>query len=82
METLKERFENKFKYFSPDDGTDRGAIDAEPSDVLSFFRQELLALAEEVFAEKTDDGTAFKLGRNGGLYDAVKLIRSKADELN
>lgn len=69
MTTLKERFEKDFH---------KGFVSEES--ILSFFRQELLALAEEV-EEQATNTRLNDLERASGLEDAATLIRSKANEL-
>lgn len=85
MTTLKERFETKF--------ANAGVIgDRKLAEYLpdtyaalqSFFRQELLALAEEVQnynQSKRNENGFYQEGRDAATEVAVIRIRSKADEL-
>lgn len=71
MNTLQKRLANLFDH-----------EDVSYQELQAFFRQELLALAEEV--EKTRPIAAYKdydFGVSVGITTASALIRSKADEL-
>lgn len=69
MTTLKERFEKEFE--SPWGNATENAI-------FSFFRQELLGLAQTIEREAILE-TDYE--RGNAMVGAAKLIRSKADEL-
>ncbi len=71
MSTLKERFEEQF-------GAPKVAY-MMPSEILAFFRQELLALAEEVEHRTTLD--EYNTGKHEAILSVAALIRAKADEL-
>lgn len=84
MTTLKERFENKLggRYCNGNCELYHCA------NVKKFFRQELLALAEEVEGKKVTKWNRFDdnsennaMTNNDALDEAAALIRSKADEL-
>jgi uncharacterized protein (DUF2164 family) len=81
MTTLKERFEEKFSQ-GDDIGYFGFKLETRFSEVVSFFRQELLALAEEIEATlmPVSDNLGIK-AHNRATNDAAALIRSKADEL-
>lgn len=69
---IRERFEKDFHKGFVSEGS-----------ILAFFRQELLALAEEVSSEangRGHEGIAVEVARIA-LARAATLIRSKADEL-
>lgn len=71
MTTLKERFELKFGHSWKEGAFAKCMFEsAKPRDILSFFRAELLTLAEEVHNME-----------NNGVEDAATLIRSKANEI-
>lgn len=80
MTTFKERFAEKFaSYFNALDRQDNTTVNVVVSgEIISFFQQELLALAEEVESLTKDPSRTIT---SYGLRDAAILIRSKADEL-
>lgn len=93
MSTIKERFEEKFTVFSDERGWE--GCDGSPQQLLSFFHQELLTLAEEIEAKKIK--SPWKTALNGSqaeqimkdhdiynrsVMDAAALIRAKAKELS
>lgn len=78
MSTLKERFEKRFWEHRISKNTKQTA------DILAFFQQELLALAEEIEKERAKYvllETAYGKEKANGLWQAANLIRSKAAEL-
>lgn len=80
MTTLKERFDlevERGEFYLP---TSNGRADF-PA-IKKFFRQELLALAEEVEKLKEPGRYSYVAGFNQSLSDVANLIRSKANELN
>lgn len=98
MTTLKERLQNEAVVLTSGDIQDMAENDTDTApfiysdDALAFFRQELLALAEEVEKMKIPKPTCYcreyTLGAhdcgitsNEAVVDAAALIRTKADEL-
>lgn len=47
----REKFDKEFKYFYPDDGAGRGAIDAEPGDLKDFISNLLTAQLTDLVEE-------------------------------
>lgn len=72
MTTSKERFDTSFGKVLPQMGVEPSQI----SSLLSFFRQELLALAEEVEILISKRDKIYY-----GLSDAATIIRNRAREL-
>lgn len=84
MSTLKERFVEKFKQSNVWKSDTGYLLEARDTDVLAFFQQELLALAEEIEKERAKYvllETAYGKEKANGLWQAANLIRSKAAEL-
>lgn len=88
MTTLKERFGQQFPNNIAEVIDDFGSTTK--NDILAFFRQELLALAEEInvmpwkpeFVDEQKEALAKRsLLYVMGLVEAVALIRAKANEL-
>lgn len=51
------------------------------ADTLALYKEELLALAEEIASGIDTPDDEFERGDNAGLFHAAALIRSKAAEL-
>lgn len=76
MTTLKERL-----LIFLENNADFGGYVFDTEHLLTFIKQELMLLAEEMRNEMGASDELVKIGINRGLYKAASIIRTRADEI-